>query len=191
MTTTENKRCVGGAFIKAVGADRPRFPRYFSADESTWIDVAVAADRPEPGWSTCSTMNLHGIPNVLNGYDIRAELIGVCASSVGWFPDLLATAAFCVKDSGWVAAPGHVFPGIVGKYYGLETLPHLFLTDPFEWPELGRLQLPDGSNVHWLLAFPISDSERAYRAEKGEQALSALFEEKGLEYFDLDRAPVI
>ena len=43
MTTTENKRCVGGAFIKAVGADRPRFQRYFSADESTWIDVAVAA----------------------------------------------------------------------------------------------------------------------------------------------------
>lgn len=169
----------------------PRVQRYYDGPEETWVDVLSCSDRPTAGWTTFSTLGLHNYRNELDGSDIRVELSGVAASSTDRFLHALGDMALRVIKDHWLAAPGVVFPGIARDAGLSEALPHLFLAPPFPWPELGTVQVDGLPNVHWLLAVPISDAEHAWLLERGYFEFEKLLDDRGVEYFDLQRPSVV
>ena len=66
-----------------------------------------------------------------------------------------------IKDN-WLAAPGVVFPELVDEYELSPALRHLLWVPPFPWEALAEVGVEEGLAVHWLVALPISDSERRY-----------------------------
>lgn len=177
--------------IDTIGTE-PRIWRTMDADEKTSVMVASFDDQPERGWTAYSTFSLQDAPNVLNGHDIRVEVLGVAGPRFTWFKDLLGTIGFFVIKDHWVAAPGIVFPRLVSRYYDPQTrFPHVYFSQPQQWDELGEVTLDDGRAVHWLLAVPISDGEYAYLREHGDDAFETLLEEKQVDYFDLERDPAV
>jgi len=71
------------------------------------------------------------------------------------------------------------------------TMKHLMFVTPFLWDEeLSAIEY-ESKTVAWLLAIPISETERVYAEEKGYEALEDLFEKKQIDIFDLDRPIVL
>lgn len=166
--------------------------RFYDRDEKHSIGILTCEGAPQANFATYSTVGLHEVPNILEDKDVRVELAGVAALTETEYPNLLATAAFQVQKEGWLAAPGVVFPGLVRDFYGLsESMEHLLWVVPFTWEELGAVEVSSTLTVHWLLGVPIAESERRLMIDDGYSALTRLFEERDVEYYDLHRQPVV
>lgn len=112
-------------------------------------------------------------------------------NTVEFFPNVLASAAFCIMRSEAVYHPGTVLPNHVRQFYEASKLPHLYLTAPFLWEkELAMLDCGT-KKVSWLLAMPISDAEYLYLQEHGDHAFEQALEKQHVDASDLDRASVI
>jgi hypothetical protein len=61
---------------------------------------------------------------------------------------------------------------------------------PFLWEDLKTMEF-DGVKVAWLMAIPISESEYQFAIENTTDKLGELFEENDIDYFDLNRKPVV
>jgi antitoxin YqcF len=184
------QKAVARAAANAFGGI-PIVQRYYDREESHWVDVLICRDRPVPGLSTYSTVTLHAALNDLDGKVVRVEFAGVAPNSLGSYPGMLATAAFNVLKDSWLAAPGVVFPSIVKDYDLSTTLDHIFWAPPIPWPQLGSFTIDEESTVQWLLAVPISESERRFVFDHGFDQTEALFAQHEIEYFDLERSPVV
>lgn len=169
----------------------PKVDRRYDEDESHSVDVLRCADRPVPGLAVYSTLTLHDTPNHLDDSDIRVELMGVAPGDVEDYPDLLATAAFCIIKDGWLAAPGVVFPDLLRMYELSPTLRHLMWAAPFPYEQLSTVEVRNAPDVHWLLGVPISEQERLFLLEHGYDALERRFVDAGLDYWRLDRESVV
>jgi hypothetical protein len=165
--------------------------RYYDGEEQHSIDILSCVDRPTADLVSHSTIGLHATANVMAGSDIRIELAGISPRKAAEFPNMLSTAAFLVMKDGWLCAPGVVFPALVSDYELSETLEHILWVSPFPWPDLGSVKVEEGVSVHWLLAVPISESERLLLADRGFHELEALFAGHEVEYYDLRRASVV
>jgi hypothetical protein len=53
------------------------------------------------------------------------------------------------------------------------------------------VDLGEGITAHWLLAIPISESEREFLVREGYDAFEALLADNDVEYWNLDRAPLV
>jgi hypothetical protein len=74
---------------------------YYDEGEQHVVAVVEATDTPSPGLATYSTASLHAYANVMDGRDIRVELMMVCPASAIEVANVVATCAFFVmKDSG-------------------------------------------------------------------------------------------
>jgi hypothetical protein len=165
---------------------------FYDATEDNVVAVVTAAGTPSPSLTTVSTASLHAVANLLEGDDIRVELLMVTDSGRGEAANIVATAAFCVIKDDWLAAPGVVFTGAVAEYYPDSTTPHLMWTEPFDFPELSTAHV-DGveHDVHWLQGVPLTERERVFLVESGFDALSDRLEAADAPYFDLGRASVV
>lgn len=177
------------AAYKAFGGTRS-VTRMWDEGEANSVDVLACADAPNPGYTTYSTVSLHAAPNLLDDRNTPVELAGVARTSVEAFINLIATTAFFVIKDGWLAAPGVVFPDLVAAYGLSPRLHHVLLVPPFPWPELGSVQVADGSSVHWLTCVPISESERQLLLAIGFDRFEAELERHDVAWFDLDRASI-
>lgn len=164
--------------------------RYYDEDESHSVGILECEGTPQEGFRTYSTIGVHESPNFIDEADVRVELAGVAPAALTLFPNLLATAGFQVNKEGWLAAPGVVFPGLVSQFNLSETLDHILWVEPFPWENLGSVEASQQITAHWLLAIPISESEREFLQEEGYFALEALFEQHEVAYYDLAREPV-
>jgi hypothetical protein len=95
--------------------------RYYNEDESVSVVVVTLTDVPVSDWAVFSTTGLSQVPDVLEGDDIRVELLA-CAGADA-IRNVLATCAFNVASSGWLAAPGVVFRDVVTEYLPGATVP--------------------------------------------------------------------
>lgn len=186
----ETGRAAARAAIAAFGG-APEFDKYGDEDESHKVDILSCKDRPSPGLVSYSTLGVHLVPNMLDDDDFRVELAGIAESSVERFPNLLATAAFYVIKNRWHVAKGIVFDGLLKEYKLSKTMEHLMWAEPFEWDSLRSVDVGDGITVHWALGIPISESERQYLNENGFWKLEALFVDRQVDYWDLNRRPVV
>jgi hypothetical protein len=164
---------------------------YWNDGDRNRIAILSVQDQPAKGWATYSTVGLHRAPNILDDRDVRVEMIGMAAGAVEAFPNVIASAAFFVIKNHWLCAPGVIFPDVLDGYEVSKTLRHLVWATPFPWPALNGFSTSSGLDVHWLLAIPISDSERALIVENGFDRFEDLMERRDVPYFDLERIPIV
>ena len=180
-------KAVAAAAYATFGGDR-KLLRVHHVDGQARVDVLRCANAPCEGWASYSTLNLHQSPNMVTDEDIRVEIAGVADDELEGFENVLAEAGFALTLNGWQAKPGSLMDGIVRDFVPDTSVPHLLLVSPYNLDDLSRVPVETIGNVHWLLAFPISEGERSYMLENSFDALEDLFSERNTEYFDLHRA---
>jgi antitoxin YqcF len=186
----ETGRPIAKKLVEIFGGT-PQFRRHRDVPEEHSIDILSCADRPQEGLTSYSTLGLHIYPNLVDDADIRVELCGVAPTEAAAFGDVLATAAFCKIKDGWRCAPAIAYPDVIEMYKLSRTMRHICFAEPFQWEELQTVHLDGDVTVHWLMVVPISESEYVYMHEVGWDALEDLFVKKEIDYWDLNRAPVV
>lgn len=187
-----DRRAIAKAAAAAF-ASSPDVNRYRDDQDKASIDILACADSPWAGVTSYATIGVSESPLVKDGKElnVRAELVGVCGSQYDGFANSLATAAFCVINSGWLVAPGVIFPDVLSMYEVSRTMRHLLFLPPFLWnDQLQTLNL-GGKQVAWLLAIPISEDELRLAQTEGVPALEGLFEKQQTDIFDLQRVSVV
>jgi hypothetical protein len=177
----------------AFSADRPPIFQYWDNDHSSQIHVMEAADRPEPGITSYSTIGLSEYPIFKNGevLNLRTEFVGACDSRFEGFGNIIATSAFCIVNSKWFCAPGTIFPDVVRMHDLSSTLSDVYFTVPFLWAEQFKALDLGQRKVAWLLMVPISRAETEFARKNGPVQLEKLLEERQVDVCDLNRPSVV
>ncbi len=173
----------------AVFGGSPKVVEYLDQNETTAIGVLSCPDRPTPGLTSYCTVGLsdHPVPRDIQP-PLGSEIVAV--SNLEKFAAIVATAAFCVINGGWMVEPGRIFPGVVTAHVSDTTVPNLMFVDPYLWDGFHTRTLSD-KTVAWLMGVPVSDAELAYLRENGSDALEQLFERTDPDFVDLRRASVV
>lgn len=177
----------------AFGVEKPPISRFWDDDKRSDVYILEAANRPQDGVTSYATIGLSDHPLMFKGkeFGTRVEFVGACGSAFPGFDNVLATLAFCVINSGWFCAPGIIFPDVVSMYNLSITLSDIYFTHPFLWDDgLKSTQVGD-RKVAWLLAVPVSKDETAFAQAYGPEKLEALFAEKDIDIYNLNRASVV
>lgn len=121
----------------AMGVETPPIFRYWDENRKSSVCILDATNRPQDGVTAYATIGLSDHPLMFKGreFDARVELVGACGSAFTGFANVLATAAFCVINSGWFCAPGIIFPDVVSMYKGIGDIKRYLLCSPIP---LGR-----------------------------------------------------
>jgi hypothetical protein len=175
------------------GCPEPSVHQYWDEDHKSHVDVLTCLDSPVAGVTSYATIGLSTVPLQKGGEPLRlgVELVGACSTRFSQFANVLATAAFCVINTGWFVAPGVVFPDIVKMYGVSSTLCDLYFVPPFLWDgKLVTIHLQE-IDIAWLLAVPISRAEADVAATHGPQVLEQLLEDNRVDMFDLERRSVV
>lgn len=177
-----------------------RIEEFVDRTQEHSVDVLTCVDAPAPGLHTVSTLSLHRAPNLLRDStsdptteptDVRVELVTTLAGKdVDLITGLLVASSFAMVKEPWPMRPGTLFPDIVADLLGGRT-EHLLFTAPGNYPRLNRYPLEPGSDVHWLQAVPIHESEREFLVERGLDALEDLLATAEAEFYDVDRPAVV
>lgn len=177
----------------AMGVEKPPIFRYWDENRKSSVCILEAANRPQDGITSYATIGLSDHPLMFQGreFDARIELVGACGSAFAGLANVLATAAFCIVNSGWFCAPGTIFPDVVSMYEASVTLSDIYFARPFLWEEELKSTLIEDRRVAWLLAVPVSKAESAYAQSYGPEQLEARFAERDIDIYDLNRASVI
>jgi hypothetical protein len=189
---SKSNRALARLLVSAFGG-QPTVRRYWDDPRQSYVDVARLDAHPDPGLTAYATLGLSDYPLIRDGreYPARVEFVGVARTEWTKFPNILATAAFCVINSNWFAMPGRIFPNVVTIHQRNLELKHVLFVSPFLWEgELETVTFPD-KTVAWLMAVPISDREAEYARRNGSEALETLMEEKEVNDFDPDRPSLI
>lgn len=191
MSISPENKAVAKHALKAFGGS-PSVQAYHHDTVKLSVDILRCSDQPCQGITCYSTIGLSDHPMLKDGteFPTRLELAGACATKDEFFANILASAAFCIIRSQQLYHPGSVLSGCVSEYYPSTTVPHLYLTAPFLWEDALKTLDCGSKRVSWLLAVPISDTEKGYLASNGDNALEDLFEKHQIDIFDLSRPPV-
>jgi len=187
----ENKMVV--QYVTMAFGGTPHVDEYGHNTEDLTVGILYCHNRPTEGVTSYSTIRLSDYPmmGVKGEFQTRLELAGVCATTTGFFPNVLASAAFSIMRTGDIYYPGTVMPNFIRQYSPSSVLPHLYLTAPFLWQDDLKTLNCGTKKVSWLLAMPIAESEYLYLKEHGDEALEHLFEQEEIDIFDLNRLPVV
>lgn len=190
---SSQQKMLAGHTALAMSAEKPPIFQYWDENRQNSVCILEAANRPQDGITSYATIGLSDHPLMFQGreFDARVELVGACGSAFPGFANVLATAAFCVVNSGWFCAPGIIFPDLVSMYKASVTLSDIYFAHPFLWEEELKSTLIEDRRVAWLLAMPISKAESAYAQSYGPEHLEARFAEMDIDIYDLNRASVI
>lgn len=165
---------------------------YYDQMRHNVIAVVEALGAPHPLLATYSTSSLHAFPNVMDGRDIRVELLVVGNRSDTALANVVATSAFCVMKDHWLAAPGVVFPNAVLEYFPFATTKHVVWVEPFDYDDLSSIVVPGiDYQVHVLQGLPITDAEYGLLRDQGFDALERALSEAHVEHFDLVRKSAV
>ena len=189
---SESNKIVARKVLEAFGR-RPKIHKYWDADNLFSVDIAAAADSPTEGISSYSTVTLSDWPMYVGGreQETRVEIAGTAPNEFGDFQNAVSTAAFCVMKDKWACHPGAIFPDVLAMYHMSTTMKHVMFMEPFVWGKLEEsIQLPDRL-VTWVMMVPIADSEYEFAHARGWEALGQIFEDRDIDYWDLQRKPVV
>lgn len=190
--TTPPTRKLVSDFLKSVIGEQATTFAYYDERERHVVGVTSAAGSPHPELEVFSTCSLHVVPNLLDGTDVRVELLVVGERGQEDLANVVATSAFQVMKDGWLAAPGVVFPDAVSEYVPRATTPHLMWDAPFAYQELSVVELDGvGTPIHWLQGVPLTDAEWTHLKEHGYDSLAARLEAADAPVHDVFRASVV
>jgi len=191
VSVSDENKTIAKAALGALGG-KPMVRAYWDDNKENYIDMLSCNDRPCDGVTSYSTIGLsgHSIDQIVEDIPLRAEIVGVCASSYECFPNILGSCAFNIINTKYTCYPGAIFQNIVKYYLPDSPMKHILFLPPFLWEDkLTTLSFKD-KKVAWLLAVPISEKEFEYAKEHGTDALETLFEEHQIDIFDLKRNSV-
>lgn len=122
-----------------------------------------------------STASLHAVSNLLDGEDIRVELMMAATRDIApALGNIVATAGFCLGKSQWLAAPGVVYPDLVGMYFPRVEAKHVMWVEPVDFPDLSTFEVPGLAHpIHMLQGIAITDAEWDLLRTDGFHALAA------------------
>ncbi len=189
---SESSKIVAKHVADAFGK-RPKITYYWDVGDHYSVAIAAAVDSPTDGITSYSTVNLADWPMYVDGreHETRIEIAGSAPNEIGDFANAISTAAFCVIKQQWGCYPGAIFPDVLAMYHISTTMKHVLFMEPVVWEKLEEsLQLADRL-VSWLAMTPIADSEYEYAKEHGWLALGQIFEDVDIDYWDLERKPVV
>ncbi len=189
MTTDSNKR-IARYLRSTIGKDIS-ISAYQDEGPGSRIDIASAKciDFPDVVFhSTIGLSDYFGNNNAsarANGF----ELIFTAYHEFKFAAAALSTFAFNVINDKMKIGSGIIFDSVLTLYRTNPQIKHVLFVEPFLL-DFRPMDLPD-KQVDWLLAVPISDSERKHADKNGSYALQELFDDAQIDIFDLDRSPVI
>ena len=185
---TEDNKALALLAVSAFGGTLS-VVEYRDVKEILAVDILTCVNTPMVGINQYSTIGLSDYPMYQDTreFPVRLEVVGVCKSTVEWFPNLLASTAFYVMREGWLCCPGAVLQNAIDEYAAGGAMRHLYFTAPFLWADkLASVQLTT-KKVAWLLAVPISEAEYRYCKKYGDRRLEDLLETKEVNFFDIER----
>lgn len=191
---TDAEKRVFDAIRDYFGDEQPRIREHVDEGGTARVFVAASRNAPWPGMNSFATVGVARVPLIVDGRELRVR-VEIVAGSLGddmRIEEVLATAAFCVINSGWVPMPGVIFPDVVSVHGFSCELSHVYFASPFVWtrkfPHLVELY---DRRILLLHAIPISDGERRFADENGVEALEALLNDSEADTFDLSRTPTL
>lgn len=193
MPISEADKRVGLKVAEAFdGGEFDRVARFWTDDESAYVDVAKYDGSPGPGIVAYSTLGLSAAPLMDGATEMpfRVELCGAADEGFDGFANMLASAGFAVLDGEFVY-PDRILGGIVAGYYPDLEMKHLLLMTPFLWGERLRSFDAAGRQVAFLQAVPISDAELDLALRTSVDEMTDLLMARGAEPTDLGRASVV
>lgn len=177
----------------ALMVDKPPIFRYLDNEKKNEVHVLQAVNSPQQGVTSYATVGLSDHPLILQGneFDARVEIVGACGSAYVDFGNVLATLAFCIINSRWFSAPGIIFPDAMQMYDPSLAMSDIYFAHPFLWGDRLKSIRLEEKNIGWLLAVPTSKEETSFAQRFGPEKLEALFTERDIDIFDLNRASVV
>lgn len=158
------------------------------------VDMLTCADAPDEYLSSYATVGLSARPALSEQrqpLDFGVEIVGVCETDAERFVNVMSTCAFNFLKDGVPLVPGWVHQRAFELYDGLsDTLAHAMLIDPFSFEGLETMRLEDRT-VAFVQMIGITDDEYAFLLDKGEDALTDLFEREQIDIYDIDRPSVV
>ena len=187
--SSENKAIA--KYVRSVVGGSPVVAKYWDDAHASSVDIFSASDAPVTGVTAYAAIGLsdHSFGLHVDDVPLGVEFVAAAATRYDIFPNILATCAFNMINTRMACQPGTVFPRVVEMYKGDSDMKDVLFVPPFLW-QLETLDF-DSKKVAWLLAVPISEGEHAYARENGSNALEALFEDRQIDIFDLDRESVV
>ena len=196
MPSDDNKQ-IAFALRKVFGGAQPKVRRYTHNTQPLSIDVVISAKQPSESLSSLGTIGLsdHVMLHESGAeFQLRLELVAMCAGDPVVFGELLAAVCFSIIQSKRIAGPGDAFRDYIREFFPNCTVPHAYLTTPFPWQEgelsLEPLALPS-KRVHWAMLIAISENELEYMERHGGEAFDSLLDEHSPDIADLHRPSVI
>ena len=170
---------------------KPSVSRYYNDDKSKTIDIMVSNSGVIKGIPTCATIGLcqTDIGLSANGKKLRVELITACTLNAETLGNILATISFEAMDMK-SCMHGMLVPDVVSSYVKGTELKHVVLMSPVFWPNYQVLE-DDDYTIAWLMAVPITDSEKEYIEKNGVAAFDSLLVRKDADVIDMQRKSVV
>jgi hypothetical protein len=166
---------------------------YWDEKKENWINIVICPDSPFERVISYGTVALSefSIGKDVDEIPLRTEIIGACYDKYDQFPNILSTCAFNIIVEHSSCIPGAIYPDVVNMYMPDSPMKHILFRPTFGWDkEFETLHFPD-KIVAWLLAVPISDAEYHYARINGSEKLEAIFVEKQINIYDLERASIL
>ena len=182
--------------LETVFVTRPRiFVHREEENDPYYIAIARVQDYPDIGMVTMSTVGTSNSPLIQEDgseyTQTRVEFIASCASGQeDVLGEALFRAALFVGKIKGFAQPGIFLNNLIGEFRPSTPVPHGFLTTPFAYEGLAASNEFSGRIVSWLQVIPVSKSEITHAQEHSTDALETLFEDKNVDWENLDRTPV-
>ena len=189
MKPLAHHKLIAAYEAKAFSIARPPISVFRDESGSDGVFLLEARDRPILRSTSFATIGLSDQEVVVNGKVLNhgLELVGACDSIYPIFGNLIATAAFLIRNSKWSCAPGVIFPDIAALHDESLDLCDLYFTYPFSWPRRMDELTIDGRRIAFLQAIPIAKSETELANSLGPRELENRFERSGVNIFDLKR----
>ncbi|MFM5955399.1 MAG: suppressor of fused domain protein [Novosphingobium sp.] len=185
---TETEKLIG-RYVRSMLGDVTQVHRYADDDEANDLFLASGSDWPVKGVTSFGTIGLSRYPVQIGSGTVNLELLGACATATKKFANVVASCALEKIKNGTTIVHGSTLRNIVTQYAISTTMNHIFFTSPFLWEGFGP-QIFAGTEIHWLMAIPISDSELIYLERFGPDALEARFESEQIDVFNITRLTV-
>ena len=188
-TPSPFERDLGKAIRSAFGAET-KVVRFGDDNGIDDCFIVSGANCPVKGVTSYGSVGLSRTAQRAGTADVKVEIVAACASSTLRIDNLVASCVFDSMKNSTNITYGAYISDIVVQYDVSRTLRHVTFVAPFLWSGLGKLDVDDQA-IHFLLMLPISDAEKNYLETHGIDALEAIFNEKQIDIYDINRASVL
>lgn len=173
----------------------PTVNRYYSDGEKKTIDIMVCSNSQFCGANVFATLGLSQVSTGLVSEDktIRVELVLTSKRADQIAGNVLASAAFELMNIAAQAETfgyGTIIQSLFHAYKSDATVEHCVLLHPVYWDKYQPLVDAD-SITTWLLAVPITETERKYIVENGLDSFENRLAKSKFDICDFQRESVI